>query len=46
MKRCEWVSGLDLVDAATRRQVEVQIVELPIDTFEWQATFASFTEKP
>ncbi len=46
VKRDEWVSDLDFVDPAIGCQVQVGVVELSIDAFEWQAALAPFTEKP
>jgi hypothetical protein len=41
MKRCEWVSGLDLIDFAIGFEVQVSVEQLSVDPFERQTLFAS-----
>jgi len=45
MKRCEWVSGLDLVNFAVGGEVQVPIKQLSIYSLKWQTSFASLSEK-
>jgi hypothetical protein len=45
VKRCERVSGLDLVDLPVGSQVQVWLVQEPVDPFEWQPFSASFVNE-
>jgi hypothetical protein len=44
-KRCELISGPDLIDLSVSRQVELLVEQLSIDALQRQSSFASFTEK-
>jgi hypothetical protein len=45
MKRCEWVSGLDLVDFSVGHEEEVSTKQLSVDPFQGQTSFAPLSDK-
>ena len=46
MKRCERVSGLDLIDLPIGCQVQIWAVEQSVHAFQGQSFAASFAKKP
>ena len=42
VKRCEWVSGLDLVNLPIGGQVQARAVHEPVHSFQGQSLLASF----